>query len=125
MYLRSNERPGSCRPGIRSGNGFDSGQHLVGFGANTNVFRKVFPTHHTRGIHQKLRGPGDVTSSRTTAHVQQIIAADHFRFGIGEEGETVSSFAAKVRRNLRGIDADGDRTNAGIMEFAEIVLYAS
>jgi len=57
--------------------------------------------------------------------VEEVITANHFRLGIGKERKSVSGFAAQVAGDPWCVNADGDGTNAGIVEFTEIFLYAS
>jgi hypothetical protein len=52
------------------------------------------------------------------AFVKEIVAADHFGVGVGEESVRVTSFAAEILR-LRGrVDADGDRLYSQFFEIS-------
>ena len=57
--------------------------------------------------------------------VQEMVAADHCGIRIGKQGECVSGFARQVAGDFRGIHADGHRPHAGMLEFSQVLLYAS
>jgi hypothetical protein len=48
----------------------------------------------------------------SSAFVKEIVAADHFGIGVGEERVGVAGFAAEILRFAGRIDADGDGLNA-------------
>lgn len=108
-----------------SGNGLGGGKQLLGLGAHANVFSEVRPTHRARAIDQELGRSRDVVAAGPAADVQQIITANHFCIGIGQEREGIAGLAAKVFGGLGTVDADGDGTDAGVVEFGKIFLDAS
>lgn len=116
---------GPSRTVERSRNRFNSGQQFIGFGAHANIFREIRPAHGSCLVHQKFGGPGNIMTSGTAADVQQVIAANRFRVGIGEKREGIPGFAAEIFRLLRTIDADGYRTDSRILELCQVLLYAS
>jgi len=100
-------------------------EHLAGLGANTNVFRKIFPPNGAGGIHEKFGGAGYILPFRAAAMVDQVIAADYVEFGVREKREGVSGFIAQSGRFFRRINADGNGLHAGSLKFLEIFLDAS
>jgi hypothetical protein len=44
--------------------------------------------------------------------MQQIVAANHFRIGVGENGETIPCLLNKITRNLGRVDANRYRPDA-------------
>jgi len=62
---------------------------------------------------------------RTAADVQQVIAADHFRIGIGQERKREASALLKAFRNIRRVYADRYRLDALCRKFIDVLLNAS
>ena len=62
---------------------------------------------------------------RTASDVQEIVLANRFRIRIGQEWKCIARFAAQVLGLLRTVNADGDRTNARVVELLQIFLDAS
>jgi hypothetical protein len=102
-----------------------SGQHLIGSRSYANVFREVGPANDFSSVHQELSRSRDVVTVGTASGMQQVVAADHDRVGIGEDGERVARFVAEVLRDRRRIHADRDRTNSCRFEFRQSFFYAS
>jgi len=57
-------------------------QDICGSCPFAKIFSQVPPAHDTRGVNQKFRRASNVLPVRTAGPVQQIIAANDFRFGI-------------------------------------------
>ena len=57
--------------------------------------------------------------------MEEIIATNDLSLGIGEEGKGVTGFAAQLAGDVRRVNADGDRANARVVEFPEVLLYTS
>ena len=57
--------------------------------------------------------------------MEEIITANDLSLGIGEEGKRVTGFATQLAGDFLRVNADGDRANARVVEFPEVLLYAS
>jgi hypothetical protein len=57
--------------------------------------------------------------------MEQIITTNDLCLGIGEKWKCVTGFAAQLAGDFRRVNTDGDRANARIVEFPEVLLYAS
>jgi hypothetical protein len=101
------------------------GQHLVGLGADANVFCEVRPSHRAGGIYQKLCRAGDVAAFRPAAFVQQVIAADGFSLRIRQDWEGISGLAGQVARDFRRVNANGHGTHTGGFKLLQVFLDAS
>jgi len=108
-----------------SGDGVGSRQHGFSFGPHADVLREVDPAHRAGGIDQKLSRTGNVGPIRSPGHMEQIITTNDLCLGIGEKWKCVTGFAAQLAGDFRRVNTDGDRANARIVEFPEILLYAS
>jgi hypothetical protein len=100
-------------------------QHFFGAGADADVFGEVDPPDGTIGIEQKFGGPGDVVAVWTAAGVEEVVIANYFRVGIGEDLEGEAGFARKVAGDIRSIDADRYGNDARGLEFGKLLLDAS
>jgi hypothetical protein len=101
------------------------GQHLLGAGTDANVFREVLPADGAGAVHEKFGGTRDVGSLRATGMMQDVVAANHFGFGIAEKGEAVTLLPAEIFRNLGRVYADRHWPDALRSELGQIVLDAS
>jgi hypothetical protein len=101
------------------------GQHLVGFGADADVFSEVCPAHSAGGIHQELRRTRNVRVVRPAAFVQQVVAADGFSLRIGQDSKGIAGLIGQVARDFRCVNADGYRTNTGGFKLFQVFLDAS
>jgi len=101
------------------------GQHLVGLGADADVFSEIGPAHGAGGIHQEFCRSRNVASFRPAAFMQQVVAANGFSRGIRQDRKRVSGFASQVARNFRRVHADRDRANAGGFKLFQVFLNAS
>lgn len=57
--------------------------------------------------------------------MQEAVAFDHFRAGIGEKGERIARALAQIGRNLWRINANGDGTNPFFLKFLKAALNTS
>jgi hypothetical protein len=87
-------------------------EDLVGASANAKVAGQIYPADGAGGIQEELGGARDVVAVDASAFVKEIVAADHFGIGVGEERVGVAGFAAEILRFAGRIDADGDGLNA-------------
>jgi hypothetical protein len=101
------------------------GQHLVGLGADADVFSEIRPAHGAGGIYQELCRTRNVTAFRPASFVQQVVAPDGFSLGIGQDRKGKTGLAGQVARNFRRVHADSDRTDAGGFKLFQVFLYAS
>ena len=92
------------------------GQHLVSTRTHANVFREVGPVHDLGRINQKLGRPCDVVLIRSGRRVQQVVAANHGRIWIRQNGERIPGFVGEMARHLRRVDADRYRSYTGRLE---------
>lgn len=104
---------------------FRRGQHLVGFGADPEVFSEIGPAHCAGGIHQELRRTSNVTAFWPARFVQQVVAADGFSLGIRQDREGIAGLAGQVARDFRRVHADGYRTHPGGLKLFQVFLDAS
>jgi hypothetical protein len=54
--------------------------------------------------------------------VEQVVAADDARVGVGEEGVGVAGLTAEIPRGLGRVDADRDRPDSQILEALQVLL---
>ena len=80
---------------------------MVGTGADAEVARQIDPANGTGGVKEKLGGASDVVAIDAGAFVQEVVAADYFGIGVGEERIGVAGFAAEVLRLAGRINANG------------------
>lgn len=92
------------------------GEHFVSTRTHTNVFREVRPVHDLGVINQKLGRPCDVVLIRSGRRVQQVVAANHGRVWIRQNGERIPGFVGEMARQLRRVDADRYRSYTGGLE---------
>jgi hypothetical protein len=50
---------------------------------------------------------------------------DYCCIGVGKQSESVTGFAREVLRDLWLVDANGNGTYTGLLEFWKLLLYAS
>lgn len=94
--MSEDQRLFRCGNYCRSGQLLSYRKHLVGLGANANVLGEVDPADGARGIDQKFGWTRDIGVLGASGCVQQIVAADDFRFRIGQEREGVTGLLAKL-----------------------------
>jgi hypothetical protein len=70
-------------------------QDIFGSCSYAKIFGQIPPAHDARRVHQKFRGPSDVLPVHTGALVQQVVAANHFRFWVRQKRVRVSGFLAQ------------------------------
>jgi len=97
-------------------------EDLVGAGADAEVAGEIDPANGAGGIEEELGGAGDVMAVDAGAFVKEIVAADHFGIGVGEERVGVAGFAAEILGFAGRIDADGDGPDAELFEIRETFL---
>ena len=95
---------------------------MVGTGADAEVAGQIDPANGAGGIKEKLGGASYVVAIDAGAFVQEVVAADHFGIGVGEERVGVAGFAAEVLRLSGRIDANGDGPDAELFEIRETFL---
>ena len=101
------------------------GQHLVGLGADADIFREIFPAYGAGRIHQELRRTGNVTAFGPAALVQQLVAADGFSLRIRKDRKGIASLAGQFARDFRRVHADDHRMHAGGFKLFQVFLDAS
>ena len=101
------------------------GKHLVSPRADANIFSEVGPANDAGRIYQEFRRTRDIAARRAATWVQEIVTANHFGVGIGEDGKGISGFSGKVPRNFGRVYADGHRTNARCCKLLQVLLDAS
>jgi len=97
-------------------------QNLVGAGADAEVAGEVDPADGAGGIDEELSGASDVAAVDACAFVKEIVAADHFGGGVGEERIGVAGFAAEILGLAGRIDANGDGPDAEPFQIRETFL---
>src|SRR3989441_632031 len=68
-------------------------EHLLG---------QVDPADRCAGVKQKLRWPGNVGAANAASSMQQVVAANDFRLGVGEKREGVTLLLAMCPRDSGG-----------------------
>jgi hypothetical protein len=72
--------------GTTSVNFIESFQNLVGgAGAHRNTLRQIHPSNRTGGINQKFSWPSNIGTSGSRSWVQEIVASNDLRLGIGKQ----------------------------------------
>src|SRR5437899_11244479 len=97
-------------------------EHLLAGGANFVTLRQVDPADRCRGVKQKLRWAGNVGAANAASSMQQVVAANDFRLGVGEKREGVALLLAMCPRNLRWVHADGHNAHTARGEFLQLML---
>jgi hypothetical protein len=122
---RSLRQSGMTRRGVPLLHASGRGQHLVGFGADTDVLSEIGPANGAGGIHQELCRTRNVTAFRPAAFVQQVVAPDGFSLGIGQDREGIAGLAGQIARDCRRVHANGHRTHPGGLKLFQVFLDAS
>jgi hypothetical protein len=99
-------------------------EHFIGTGPHPYILGEILPAHRSRAVHQELCGTRDVVPVGPSAGVQQTIAPDELRIGIGQNCKRQPRLAAKVSGDLWSIDANRYRPNATCPEFLKLLLDA-
>jgi len=97
-------------------------EHFVRAGADAEVAGEIDPTNGAGGIEQELGRARDIVSLDAGAFVQEVVSADYFGVGIGEESVGVAGLVAKILGFAGRIDTDGDRPNAELFKIGETFL---
>src|SRR5712671_3810378 len=86
-------------------------QHLFRTSADQDRLRQVYPAHDAARVDDELRRPRNFGLARTSARVEDVIAADHLRLRIGKEREAVSAILPELLARILWIDADGEQAD--------------
>src|SRR5437899_2440431 len=97
-------------------------EHLLAGGANFVTLRQVDPADRCRGVKQKLRWAGNVGAANAASSMQQVVAANDFRLGVGEKREGVALLLAMRPRDLRWVHADSHNAHTARGEFVQLLL---
>jgi hypothetical protein len=97
-------------------------QHLFGAGAHAEVVGEVDPANHTGRINQNFGRTGDIVAISAGPFVEQVVAADDFGVGVGEEGIGVAGFAAQAGGFTGRVHANGDGSDSGGLKFGEMLF---
>ena len=100
-------------------------EHLFCASPYAHVFGEIFPAHSPGAVDQELCGTRDVMAIRARPGVQQTVPPDYLQIAIGQQREGEAGLALQVAGDLRGIHADGYRTNAPRLQFLKVLLKAS
>jgi hypothetical protein len=95
---------------------------LVGAGADAEIPGEIDPTDGAGGIEEELGGASDVVAVDAGALVKEIVAANHFGIGVGEECIGVAGLAAEILGLAGRIDANGYGPDAKLFEIRETLL---
>ena len=87
-------------------------EHLFGTGADAEVVGQIDPADCTGRVDEEFGGTRYVMAVYTCSFVEEVVAADYFRAGVGEECVVVARLTAKVLGLAGSIDTDGDRLDA-------------
>jgi hypothetical protein len=87
-------------------------QHLVGAGADAEVIREIDPADCAGGVDEELRRARYVMTVDAGSFVEEVVAADYFGIGVGEECIRVAGLAVEVLRLSGSVNTDGDRLDA-------------
>jgi hypothetical protein len=94
-------------------------QHLLGSGANPQVFGEIGPAHDAVRVDQEFGRSRDGLLAMTL-RMQHPVAADDLGLLVGQERIGVTLLAAVIARDLRWIDADGHRPDSARRKFAQV-----
>ena len=97
-------------------------EDLVGAGADAQIAGEIDPAYGAGGIEEELGGARDVVAVDAGALVQEIVAANHFGIGVGEECIGVAGLAAEILRLTGRIDANGYGPDTELFEIRETFL---
>jgi hypothetical protein len=87
-------------------------EHLIGTGADAEVVGEIDPADRTGRVDDELGGARYVVAVYTCSFMEEVVAADYFRIGVGEECVRVASLAAEVLRLSGSVNTDGDGLDA-------------
>jgi hypothetical protein len=90
---------------------FKGFQHLFGSRAYGDVFGEIYPANYSARINEKLRRTGDVRAFWACTAMQQIVTANDFRLGIGQERVGVAEFLSLAPINFRCVHTNRDDLN--------------
>ncbi len=99
-------------------------QDLFWPGPDPVILCKIHPAHSARGIQKELGRPGNVLAVNSLPRMDQVVAANRFRFRIGKKGVGVRGFLTEVARDLGRVYANRDRANADLMKLIQALLNA-
>jgi len=99
-------------------------KNLFRASADPVVLGEVYPADGAGGIQKKLGRPGNVLAVDSLTCMNKVVAANHFRFGIGKKSECVSGLRTKIARDFGKVHANGNRANPHLMELIQILLNA-
>jgi hypothetical protein len=85
---------------------------LLGAGADAEVVGEIDPADCAGRVDEELRGARYVVAVDPGSFVEEVVAADYLRIGVGEECVRVASLAAEVLRLGRSVNTDGNGLDA-------------
>jgi hypothetical protein len=88
------------------------------------IFRQIHPSHRPRRIDEEFRRPRYAAAVLSLAFVNEVISTYGVQLRVGQEGICESGPLAQLSRDIGLVDADRDRANARIAEFAKLLLNA-
>jgi hypothetical protein len=97
-------------------------EHFVRADADAEVAGEIDPADGAGGVEKELGGAGDIVAVDAGAFVQEVISADYFGIGIGEESVGVAGLAAEILGLAGRIDTDGHGLDAELFKIRETFL---
>ena len=97
-------------------------QNIFGSCPFAKIFSQVPPAYHAQSVHQKFRRACNVLPVFTAAPVQQIIAANDFRFGVRQKRVSVSSLATERSGFIGRVHADRYRPHSPPLQLTQTLL---
>lgn len=85
---------------------------MFGAGPDAEIAGEIDPTDGAGRVDEELRRASDVVTVDASAFVEEIVAADYLRVGIGEKCVSVTGLAAEVLGFGGRIDANRHGPNA-------------
>ena len=85
---------------------------MLGTGADAEVIGEIDPADCAGGVYEELGGARYVVAVYAGSFVKEIVAADYFGLGIGEECVGVASLTAKVLRRGGSVNTYGNGLDA-------------
>jgi hypothetical protein len=107
-----------CR--LRAGQTLNRLQYQLRTGADSQIVGQIHPADNSSGVDKKFSRASDIAAILAGFGVQNSVAANHFRRGIGQERIGVPSGMAKLARFIGGIDTDSRDLDPLLMKLAQM-----
>ena len=104
------------RPSVKGSN------DLLRSSPDRGVRSQVPPDNGAARVEQKFSGPRDVFTFRSGGVMKQVVLTNRLGLRIGQKRECIPHFNPVTLTHLRWIHADGNQSNAALVELGQMFL---